>query len=103
MPARKRSTTKRATAKRTSAKRGAARPEAKTMSAKAAALEYLRKHRGPQEVKAVIAHVLDDPRVTGLKGKTPAATIAAQIYTEAKKPDGRVEKVERGVIQYRGE
>jgi hypothetical protein len=101
----KRATAKRATAKRGTAKRGTARPavEAKTMSAKAAAIEYLRKRRGPQEVKVVIAHVLDDPRVTGLKGATPAATIAAQIYVEAKKADGQIEKVGRGTVQYRGE
>jgi hypothetical protein len=103
MPAKKRSAAKRSTAKRATAKRGTARPAAKTMSAKAAAIEYLQKHRGPQEVKVVIAAVLADPRVTGLKGKTPAATVAAQLYTEAAKEDGRVEKVERGVIQYRGE
>jgi hypothetical protein len=103
MPAKKRSTAKRSTAKRSTAKRGTARPAAETMSAKAAAIEYLRKHRGSQEVKTVIAHVLDDPRVTGLKGKTQAATVAAQLYTEAAKENGRVEKVGRGTVQYRGE
>lgn len=38
------------------------------------------------------------PLVPGLKGKTPKATVAAKLYTEAKKPDGLVEKVEGGFV-----
>jgi hypothetical protein len=36
-----------------------------------------------------------------LKGKTPEATVAARIYVEAKKRDGQIVKVERGVVQAR--
>jgi hypothetical protein len=103
MPAKKGSAAKRSTSKRGTARTSTRRATAETMSAKAAAIEYLRKHRGAQEVKAVIAHVLTNPRVTELKGATPAATIAAQVYVDAKKADGLIEKVVRGTVQYRGE
>jgi hypothetical protein len=52
-------------------------------------------------VKAVVAKALADPAVTGLKGKTPQETLSAALYTEAKKPDGAVILVGRGVMKAR--
>jgi len=37
-----------------------------------------------------------------LSGKTPAATIAAQLYVDAKKPDGAFELVGRKTFALRG-
>lgn len=51
-------------------------------------------------MKDVAANALADPAVTGMKGKTPEATISAALYTEAKK-DGAVMLVERGVMKAR--
>jgi hypothetical protein len=34
-------------------------------------------------------------RIAKLLGETPLATLAAMVYTEAKKPEGFVEKVSR--------
>jgi hypothetical protein len=36
-----------------------------------------------------------------MKGKTPEATLSAALYTEAKKKDGAVVLVERGVMKAR--
>jgi hypothetical protein len=38
------------------------------------------------------------PLVPGLKGKTPKATVAAKLYTDAKKSDGIVRKVDGGFV-----
>jgi hypothetical protein len=38
------------------------------------------------------------PRPAGMQGKTPEATLSAALYTEAKKPDGAVDLVERGPV-----
>jgi hypothetical protein len=67
-------------------------------SGKAAAIEILRRSGKALPVKEVVAAALADPEVTGMKGKTPAATLSAALYTEAKKPDGAVILVERGMI-----
>jgi hypothetical protein len=45
--------------------------------------------------------LVSDPQVTGLQGKTPAATLAATLYTEAKKPDGAIVLVGRGMVKAR--
>ena len=37
-------------------------------------------------------------RSTELAARTPAATVAAKLYTEAKKPDGAVRKVDGGFV-----
>jgi HB1, ASXL, restriction endonuclease HTH domain len=57
-------------------------------SGKAAAIDVLRKSGEAMPVKEVVAAALADPQVTGLQGRTPAATLSAALYTEAKKPDG---------------
>jgi len=70
-------------------------------SGKTAAIEVLRRSRKPLPVKEVVAAALADPEVTGMKGKTPAATLSAALYTEAKKPDGAVILVGRGMMKAR--
>jgi hypothetical protein len=49
----------------------------------------------------VVAKALADPAVTGIRGKTPDATLSAALYTEAKKKDGAVILVERGMMKAR--
>jgi HB1, ASXL, restriction endonuclease HTH domain len=78
----------------------AATPKQKK-SGKAAAIEVLRKNGKAMTIKEVVAAALDDPQVTGLQGRTPAATLSAALYTEAKKPDGVVVLVGRGMIEAR--
>jgi len=72
-------------------------------SGKTAAIEVLRRSRKAMPVKEVVAKALADPAVTGMKGKTPAATLSAALYTEAKKSDGAVVLVERGIMKARPE
>lgn len=66
------------------------------MSARKAALDVLSKAAGPMAAKDVIAAVLDGYE-TGLKGKTPAATVSAQLYLAAKA--GEVTKAGRGMFE----
>jgi hypothetical protein len=68
-------------------------------SGKAAAIEVLRRSGKAMAVKEVVAAALADSQVTGLQGRTPAATLSAALYTEAKKPDGAVVRVGRGMIK----
>ena len=70
-------------------------------SGKAAAIEVLQRSRRALPVKEVVAAALADPEVTGMKGKTPEATLSAALYTEAKKPDGAVILVGRGMMKAR--
>jgi HB1, ASXL, restriction endonuclease HTH domain len=70
-------------------------------SGKAAAIEVLRRSGKAMPVKEVVAAALADPQVTGLHGRTPAATLSAALYTEAKKPDGAVVLARRGMVKAR--
>jgi hypothetical protein len=72
-------------------------------SGKVAAIEVLRRSRKAMPVKEIVAKALADPAVTGMKGKTPEATLSAALYTEAKKKDGAVILVERGVMRARAQ
>jgi hypothetical protein len=72
----------------------------KKVSARARAIEVVKRARGPIAVKDVVKKVLDTPGVE-LKGKTPDATISAMLYTEAKKEDGAIRKVGRGLVEAR--
>ncbi len=65
------------------------------VSAKQAAIQVLQAARKPLAVKEVAERVLANPDVS-LGGKTPAATIAAILYTAPE-----FEKVERGVVKLR--
>ena len=57
-------------------------------SGKTAAIEVLRRSRKAMAVKDVVTKALADPAVTGMKGKTPEATLSAALYIEARKKDG---------------
>lgn len=71
------------------------------MNSKDAAVEVLRQEGGgPMAVNDIADRVLQRGLVT-LAGKTPKATIAAQLYVEAKRPDGRFERVGRGMLRLR--
>jgi hypothetical protein len=77
--------------------------ETEKKSGKAAAIEVLRRSRKPLPIMDVVRAALADPAVTGLKGKTPQQTILAALYIEARKPDGEVELVARGLMKARPE
>ena len=65
----------------------------KKVSAKQAAIQILSRAKRPMQVQELITKVLETPSVE-LKGKTPRATVAAQIYT------GReFEKAGRGIVK----
>lgn len=72
----------------------------KSKGAKAIAVEILRRADGPLPMKEIAARVLAS-KSCHLKGKTPQATIAAQLYTEATKPDGKIVKVDHGLFDLR--
>lgn len=55
-----------------------------SLSARAVAVELLAASSGPRKVKELVAEALADPRARKMKGKTPAATLSAQLYTAAK-------------------
>lgn len=66
------------------------------MSARAAAIEILTGNGAPMHIKDITAKVLADFD-TGLKGKTPVATLGAQLHTAAKKGVGFV-KTDKGTF-----
>jgi HB1, ASXL, restriction endonuclease HTH domain len=68
-------------------------------SGKTAAIEVLRRSGKAMPVKEVVAAALADPQVTGLQGRTPAASLSAALYTEAKKPDGAIVLAGRGMLK----
>ena len=71
------------------------RAPAKQLTTMEAVRKVLGRAKGPMTAKQVADKVV--PMVPGSKGKTPAATVAAKLYVEAKKPDGFVRKVEGGL------
>jgi hypothetical protein len=71
------------------------------VNVKDVAAEVLRERGGgPMSVTEIADRVLETGRVS-LTGKTPKATISAQLYVDAKKPDGRFERVSRGMLRLR--
>jgi hypothetical protein len=72
----------------------------KKVSARETAIAIIRRSKKPIAVKDVIAKTLATAGVE-LKGKTPEATISAQIYTEAAKEDGAIRKAGRGLVEAR--
>lgn len=72
----------------------------KKVSAREAAIQIAKRVKEPIKVSDLVERVLKMKGVE-LKGKTPKATISAQIYTECARPEGKLQKVERGVVQYR--
>ena len=68
----------------------------KPMTTLEAIRKVLGRAKSPMTAPAIAEKVV--PMVPGLKGATPAATVAAKLYIEAKKPDGFVEKVDGGFV-----
>jgi hypothetical protein len=57
------------------------------IGAKAIAIDVLKANGGPMHTRDIVKGILADKRSTGLKGKTPDATIAAMLAVSAKKSD----------------
>lgn len=81
-----------------------------TLSARAVAIEILAAANEPQKVKDLVEAALADPRARKMAGKTPAATLSAQLYVAAKssKPvttldgtEGIIVKSDRGLLAFR--
>lgn len=68
----------------------------KPLTTMQAVRKVLGRAKGPMTAQEIALKVV--PMVPGLKGATPAATVAAKLYTEAKKPDGVVRKVDGGFV-----
>jgi hypothetical protein len=73
------------------AKQTAARGE----SAKQVAIGVLRADAGPLHAKEIAKRVIDSGRCSGLKGKTPEATISAMLAVGSK-PGGPFKRVDKG-------
>lgn len=71
------------------------------MNVKDAAAEVLRQEGGGPLAVGEIADRMLQRGLVSLAGKTPKATISAQLYVDAKKSDGRFERVSRGMIRLR--
>jgi hypothetical protein len=75
---------------------------ARKLTGKQVAIDVLRRERRAMTADEITEHVLRTEGVN-LTGKTPNRTIGAQLYVEAKKPEGVVELVGRGTFRLRGE
>jgi hypothetical protein len=64
-------------------------------SAKQVAIDVLRAADGPLKAREVAKRVIDSGRCSGLKGKTPEATISAMLAVGSK-PGGPFKRVDRG-------
>ena len=81
-----------------------------SLSARAVAVELLAASPSPRKVKELMVEAMADPRSRKMKGKTPEATVAAQLYTSAKggKPvttldgtEGVIVKPDRGLLAFK--
>jgi hypothetical protein len=72
----------------------------KPKTAKQAAADELRAEGGPLTMDELADRILKSGKVK-LSGKTPRATISAQLYVDARKPDGLFELVGRGRFRLR--
>ena len=68
---------------------------AKGESAKQVAIDVLRAADGPLKAKEVAKRVIDSGRSSGLKGKTPQATISAMLAVGSK-PGGPFKRADKG-------
>lgn len=73
----------------------------KPLTTMQAVRQVLTRAKKPLTAKQVAEKVV--PLVPGLKGKTPAATVQAKLYVEARKPDGFVQRVDDGFVLRRDE
>jgi hypothetical protein len=64
-------------------------------SAKQVAIDVLRAAAAPLKAKEIAKRVIDSGRCAGLKGKTPEATISAQLAVGSK-PGGPFKRVDKG-------
>lgn len=71
--------------------------DGKQMSGREALIEVLRENGGRMKIKDATAEAVK--RAPRMKGKTPTATLAAMIYTAAKKPGGQFRVPEKGVVE----
>lgn len=69
------------------------------LSARDAAIEVLGKADEPMTAAEILAEIRKRKLAPGLKGKTPQATIAAQLYVSIKRREGVVRKAGRGKFQ----
>lgn len=67
---------------------------------KQAAAEVLRREGRPLTTAEIVERVMQTEGIR-LSGKTPAASISAQLYVEAKRPNGIFELVGRGTFRLR--
>lgn len=70
--------------------------KARPTSALSAAMQVLDEADGPMKAADVATAVVERKLAPGLKGKTPEATITAQLYSAAKKGE-RVRKAKEGL------
>jgi hypothetical protein len=68
---------------------------AKDVSAKQVAIDVLRAADGPLKAKEIAKRVIDSGRCSGLKGKTPEATVSAMLAVGSK-PGGPFKRVDKG-------
>jgi HB1, ASXL, restriction endonuclease HTH domain len=66
-----------------------------------AAVEVLRRHDGGPMKAADLAERVLASGLVSLAGKTPKDTILARVYVEAKKPNGKIERVGTGTFRLR--
>ena len=66
-------------------------------SAKQVAIDVLRAAGEPLHTKEITKRVIDSGRSSGLKGKTPEATVAAMLAVGSK-PGGSFKRVEKGPL-----
>jgi hypothetical protein len=74
----------------------ATKTKAKALTATEAIRKVLEEADGPLKAAEVAERVL--PLAPGLKGKTPKATVAAKLYTESKKADAWIGKLNGGFV-----
>jgi hypothetical protein len=65
-------------------------------SARQVAIDVLRSARKPLHTKEITKRVINSGRCSGLKGKTPEATIAAMLAVGSK-PGGPFKRVDKGM------
>jgi len=70
-------------------------------SAKQVAIDVLRAARKPLQTKEIAKRVIESGRCSGLKGKTPEATIAATLAVGSK-PGGPFKRVGKGTYALSG-
>lgn len=75
--------------------------QANRTSSRDAAAIILRDATGPMKVADIARQIVAEKLAPGLKGKTPEATIGAQLYTACKGTDSRFVKVDRGLVDLR--